>query len=54
MTYSWFREIADSWGLAAMVVLFTTFVGWALLPRNREANRRAAHSIFEEEGHQDG
>ncbi len=54
MIYDGLRELADSWGLVAMVVSFTLFVGWALLPRNRAENDRAALSIFEEEGHNDG
>lgn len=54
MNYDLLRHLADSWGLVAMAVLFTAFVGWAFLPRNRAANDRAAHSIFESEGHNDG
>ncbi|NIJ09371.1 cytochrome c oxidase cbb3-type subunit 4 [Sphingomonas vulcanisoli] len=53
MIYDSLRRIADSWGLVAMFVLFTIFVGWALLPRNRATNLKAARSIFEEEGHSD-
>jgi cytochrome c oxidase cbb3-type subunit IV len=46
--YHWLRAFADSWGLVAMGVLWLAFIGWAFLPNNRAANRRAAGMIFEE------
>jgi cytochrome c oxidase cbb3-type subunit 4 len=49
MTYHWFREFADSWGLVAMGVLWLAFIGWAFLPRNRGRNQAAARMIFHEE-----
>ncbi|MBA15444.1 MAG: CcoQ/FixQ family Cbb3-type cytochrome c oxidase assembly chaperone [Sphingomonas sp.] len=49
MNYHFLREFADSWGLVIMTAVFLSLIGWAFLPRNREANRRAAQSIFEDE-----
>jgi cytochrome c oxidase cbb3-type subunit 4 len=49
MTYDEFRHFADSWGLVFMGVTYLTFVGWALLPRNRETSRAAARMILDEQ-----
>ena len=49
MNYSDLRHFADSWGLLFMAIVYLTFVGWALLPRNRERNREAANMIFEKD-----
>ena len=46
--YHWLREMADSWGLVAMGVLWAAFIGWAFLPRNRGRNRAAAAMIFQD------
>ena len=51
MNYSLLRELADSWGLVVMTGVFAVLIGWAFLPRNREANSRAANSIFDENDH---
>ncbi|MBN8838730.1 MAG: cbb3-type cytochrome c oxidase subunit 3 [Sphingomonadales bacterium] len=48
MSYDSMRHLADSWGLVIMVGVFAVLIGWAFLPRNREANRHAATSIFDE------
>ncbi len=48
MSYGLLRELADSWGLVVMTGVFAVLIGWAFLPRNRDANRRAANSIFDE------
>lgn len=48
MSYDSMRHLADSWGLVIMVGVFAVLIGWAFLPRNREANRDAANSIFDE------
>lgn len=47
MNYSDLRHFADSWGLLFMALVYLGLVGWALLPRNRDRNREAAHMIFE-------
>ena len=49
MTYDQFRHFADSWGLLFMALTYLTLVGWALLPRNRDANRAAARMILDEQ-----
>lgn len=50
--YDAFRHFADTYGLAAMGVMFVVLCLWPFLPGNRAANRNAARSIFE--GHDDG
>jgi cytochrome c oxidase cbb3-type subunit 4 len=47
--YHWLRELADSWGLVAMGVLWAGFIAWAFLPWNRARNRAAAEMIFHED-----
>ncbi|WP_298667942.1 CcoQ/FixQ family Cbb3-type cytochrome c oxidase assembly chaperone [uncultured Sphingomonas sp.] len=47
-TYDTMRHLADGYGLVVMVGVFAVLIGWAFLPRNRAANRRAANSIFDE------
>lgn len=54
MIYQTFRTFADSWGLVAMTLVFLAFCGWTFLPRQRDANRRAANSIFQDEERIDG
>jgi cytochrome c oxidase cbb3-type subunit 4 len=49
MTYNEFRHLADSWGLVFMGLTYLVLVGWALLPRNRAANRAAARIILDQE-----
>lgn len=49
MTYETLRQIADSWGLVATMLLFLTLVGWTFLPRARDAHARAATMILEDE-----
>jgi cytochrome c oxidase cbb3-type subunit 4 len=43
------RHVADSWGLAAMVVIFLVFVAWPFRPGAREQHEDAATMIFEDE-----
>ena len=45
-TYSFLRELADSWGLLAMFVLFLGVVAWVFRPGSRKAQDDAANSIF--------
>lgn len=42
MDYDSFRHFADSWGLAALVVLFVTFLAWPFRPGAGERYRDAA------------
>ncbi len=54
MSYDTLRHLADSWGLAVMVAAFLTLCIWPFLPHTREANRRAATSILQDEETIDG
>jgi cytochrome c oxidase cbb3-type subunit 4 len=49
VNYDALRHFADSWGLVFMAASYVTFVGWALLPRNRARSRDAATMIFKDE-----
>ncbi|WP_028639724.1 CcoQ/FixQ family Cbb3-type cytochrome c oxidase assembly chaperone [Novosphingobium acidiphilum] len=48
-TYDTLRALADSWGLAAMAVVFLVLCLWPFRPGARNAADRAANSIFEDE-----
>ena len=48
--YNSIRTFADSYGLGAMVVIFVTFVLWALRPGRRAHYDEAANLIFKEDG----
>lgn len=54
MNYDALRHFADSWGLAVMVLGFLILCIWPFLPHTREANRRAATSILQNEETIDG
>lgn len=54
MTYENLRQLADSWGLVATMLLFLTLVGWTFLPRARAAHERAARMILEDEEQANG
>ena len=45
-TYDAPRHFADSWGLAAMVVIFLLFALWPFRPGAKEDNDAAANMIF--------
>lgn len=48
-TYESLRHFADSWGLAAMMVVFLILVLWPFRPGAKEDNQAAANMIFEGE-----
>lgn len=48
-TYEIARHFADSWGLVAMAVLFTVFVGWTYRKGAHRHHDTAATMIFREE-----
>jgi len=48
-TYDALRALADSWGLAAMAVVFVVLCLWPFRPGARAEADHAAHSIFEDE-----
>ncbi|MEL6463784.1 MAG: cbb3-type cytochrome c oxidase subunit 3 [Pseudomonadota bacterium] len=41
-TYSFLRELADSWVLLAMVIFYITACLWSFRPSARQANEEAA------------
>jgi cytochrome c oxidase cbb3-type subunit 4 len=45
-TYDALRHFADSWGLAAMVVVFVVLIAWPFRPGARSTNEAAANMIF--------
>ncbi len=48
-TYDALRTFVDSWGLAAMGVVFVLLCAWPFRPGARAEAREAANSIFEDE-----
>ena len=50
--YNTLRHFADSYGLAAMMVVFVVLCAWPFLPFSRGRADEAANSIFE--GQDDG
>jgi cytochrome c oxidase cbb3-type subunit 4 len=50
-TYDALRHLADSWGLLAMLVVFSGLAAWPFRPGAREANDTAAHAIFRDDEH---
>ena len=48
-TYETLRQLADSWGLAATVLLFLMLAAWPFRPGAKDRNDEAANSIFAEE-----
>ncbi len=49
MIYNLLRELADSWGLVVMGLVFLTLIGWTFRPGARPHLDTAAHMIFDEE-----
>ena len=50
-TYEMLRHFADSWGLVAMMVIFTACALWPFRPGARAANEAAAKMIFKDDDH---
>ena len=48
-TYEVLRGLADSWGLAAMTVVFVVLCLWPFRPGARQEADKAANSIFEDD-----
>jgi cytochrome c oxidase cbb3-type subunit 4 len=48
-TYGILRQLADSWGLVLMVVVFVAIVAWVFRPGARKSQDDAARSIFRNE-----
>ena len=51
MTYETLRHFADSYALAAMVVAYLVFCGWAFRPGSKSRNEEAANLIFKDSDH---
>ncbi len=49
MTYEALRHFADSYGLAAMALLYLGLAGWALRPGSHRHHERASNMIFEKD-----
>ena len=49
-TYSFLRELADSWVLLAMMVFYIVACLWAFRPSARAANEEAANIPFRNDG----
>ena len=45
-TYSFLRELADSWVLLALFMVFLGVIVWAFRPGSRPLHREAAAAIF--------
>jgi len=48
-TYSFLRELADSWVLLAMMIFYIGACLWSFRPSGRKANDEAAHIPFRNE-----
>ena len=48
-TYSFLRELADSWVLLAMTLFYLTACAWVFRPSRRKANAEAAMIPFRDE-----
>ena len=45
-TYTFLRQLADSWFLLAMTLFFVGAIAWAFRPGSRKSHQEAAQSIF--------
>ncbi len=48
-TYSFLRQLADSWALVVLVVIFVGIVIWVMRPGAKKAQDDAANVIFRNE-----
>ncbi len=48
-TYSFLREMADSWALLALTLIFLGVILWAVRPGSYAVHREIANSIFRNE-----
>lgn len=48
-TYEFLRQLADSWGLLAMMAVFLTLALWPFRPGAKVRNHEAARLIFKDE-----
>lgn len=50
-TYTFLRQLADSWFLVAMTLFFVGAILWAFRPGSRKTHQEAAESIFRNDSH---
>jgi cytochrome c oxidase cbb3-type subunit 4 len=48
-TYSFLRQLADSWALLALTLIFLGVILWAIRPGSNAVHRDIANSIFRNE-----
>ena len=48
-TYDMLRNLADSYGLLVMLLIFVVLIAWPFRPGARERNSEAANLIFKDE-----
>lgn len=48
-TYSFLRELADSWALVALTLTFLGVILWAMRPGSNAIHRDVANAIFRNE-----
>ena len=48
-TYSLLREIADSWGMLSLLLIFLFVVFWVFRPGSKEVHNETANMIFRNE-----
>lgn len=48
-TYSFLRELADSWALVVLTLIFLGIILWALRPGSNAVHSDAANAIFRNE-----
>ena len=48
-TYSFLRELADSWALLVLTLIFLGVILWALRPGSNVVHKEIANSIFRNE-----
>jgi cytochrome c oxidase cbb3-type subunit 4 len=49
MSYDEIRQLADSWGLLFMALLFVSFVGWTFRKGASRLHQDAANMIFRDD-----
>ena len=50
-TYSFLRQLADSWFLLLMTLIFLGVIVWAFRPGSRKVHSEVASSIFRNDDH---
>jgi cytochrome c oxidase cbb3-type subunit 4 len=48
-TYSFLREMADSWALLVLTLIFLGVIAWAMRPGSNKVHADIANSIFRHE-----